>query len=53
MTKFFKKNIYIFLGQFGTILLKFGQKWTFVEIRALPVFKYSSYLPLCEKSEKN
>ena len=31
---------------------KFGQKWIFLEKRALSGFQYSNYLPLCLKSEK-
>ena len=30
----------------------FGQKWIFLERRALSVFRYSNYLSLCQKSEK-
>ena len=40
---FQKIKKYIFWGQFGIFLLKFGQKRTFVEIRVLSFFKYSSY----------
>ena len=39
-------------GNFGTFLLKFGQKSIFLEKRALSVFKYSNYLALHKKSEK-
>ena len=35
----------IFWGHFGPFLPKFGQKWIFLEKRALSVFKYSDYLP--------
>ena len=30
----------------------FGQKWIFLEKRALSVLRYSNYLSLCKKSEK-
>ena len=52
MEIFFKKSTKIFWGQFGPFLLKFGQELIFVEKRALLVFKYSNYLPLCHESEK-
>ena len=53
ITKFFKKSIKpYFWGHSGPSLPKFGQKWIFLEKRALPVFQYSNYLPLCQKSVK-
>ena len=30
----------------------FGQKWIVLEKRVLSLFRYSNYLPLCQKSEK-
>ena len=38
-------------GYFGPFFPKFGQKWTFLEKRALPVFKYSNY-PSSYKTQK-
>ena len=53
ITKFFKKSIKpYFWGHSGPSLPKFGQKWIFLEKRALPVFQYSNYLPLCQKPVK-
>ena len=43
ITKVFSKKPY-----FGPYLFKFGQKWIFLEI----FFRYSNYLPSCQKSEK-
>ena len=40
------------LGPFWAFLPKFWQKWIFLEKRAVSVFKYFNYLPLCQKSEK-
>ena len=42
----------LFRCQFWPFLCKFGQKLIFVEERALPVFKYSNYLPSYQKSGK-
>ena len=42
LINFSKNSKKLFCGQFGPFLLKFGQKWIFM---ALPVFKYSNYLP--------
>ena len=51
--KFFKKfKKKLFWGQFGPLLLKFGQMWISLEKRAPSVFKYFNYLPSCQKSEK-
>ena len=51
--KFFKEiQKKLFWGKFGPFLLRFGQKLIFVEKRALLVFKYSNYFPLCHESEK-
>ena len=36
----------------GPFFPKFGQKWIFLEKRALSGFSYSKYLQLCQKSEK-
>ena len=38
---------------FGAILPKFGQKWFFLEKKALSIFRSSNYLTLCYESEKN
>ena len=39
-------------GPFWALLPKFGQKWLSLEKkRAVSVFKYSNYLPLCKKLE--
>ena len=40
--KKFKK---IILGPIWALFAQIGQKWIFMEKRALPVFKYSNYLP--------
>ena len=40
------------LGPFLAFLLKLGPKTNFPGIRALSVFQYLNYLPLCQKSEK-
>ena len=40
------------LGKFGPFLPKLRQKWIFREKRALSVFKCSSYVSSCQKSEK-
>ena len=45
-----KKNL--FWGHFGPFLPKFGQKWIFLEKRALSVLRYSNYISLCQKLEK-
>ena len=42
-----------FCGHFGQFLPKFGEKWIFLEKRALLVFKYSNYVPCCKNSEKS
>ena len=42
----------VFLGYFGPFLQKFGQNLIILEKRALSVFKYSNYLPLCENQKK-
>ena len=50
----------LFGGHFGTFLPKFWQKWIFLEERffkkkvfkRFSVFRYSNYLPSCQKSEK-
>ena len=42
----------LFWGHFALFLPKFGQKWIFLGKRALSVFKYSSWLQLCQVSEK-
>ena len=39
-------------GHFGCFLHKFGQKWIFLEKRALSLFRYSNYLTWCQKSQK-
>ena len=44
LINFSKNTKKLFWGQFGSFLLKFGQKWIFMEKRALPNFKYSNYL---------
>ena len=41
--KKFKK---IILGPIWALFAQIGQKWIFMEKRALPVFKYSNYLPI-------
>ena len=52
--KIFKKSKKkIFCDQFGSFLLKFGQKCISVGKRAVPVFEYSNYLLSRQKSEKN
>ena len=51
MPNFFKKSKNPLWGLFGPFIPKFGQKWIFLETRALSVFQYSNYLPLCKKSE--
>ena len=54
MTKFFKKSKKTYAGAIlGPFLPKFGQKWLFLEKRALSVFKYSDYVPSCKESEKS
>ena len=52
ITKFFKKFKNILWGHFGSFLPKLRKKWIFLVKRATPVFKYSNYLPLWQKSEK-
>ena len=52
MTTFFKKSKKPFLQPFWT-LLPIGQKWIFLEKRALSVFIYSNYQPSCQKTEKH
>ena len=47
MTKLFKKSQKLY---FGPCLRLFAQIWR--EKRALSVFQYSNYLPLCQKLEK-
>ena len=51
--KIFRKmqNI-LFWGHFELFFHKFGQKWIFLEKRALSVFKYSNYLPSCKNYKK-
>ena len=49
MTNFSKNTKNAILGSFWAL---FVHKWIFLEKRVLPVFKYSNYLPLCQKSEK-
>ena len=39
------------MGPFWVFFPNFGQKWIFLEKKALSVFKYSNYLPSCRKSE--
>ena len=41
------------LGRFWALFPKFRQKWIFLEKRALPVLRYSNYLPPCKKLEKS
>ena len=55
MTKFFKKaKKKPILGPFWALFAQIlAKKWIFLEKRALSIFKYSYYLPLCQKSEKN
>ena len=51
--KFFQKILKtLFWGRFGPLYRKSGQKWIFLEKRALSVFKYSNYLPPGQKSVK-
>ena len=50
--KFSKSHKIHILGVFWALLPKLGQKWIFMEKRALSVFQYSNYLPLFPKSEK-
>ena len=51
--KFFKTSKKPYFGEhFGPFLPKFEQKWNFLGKGALSVFKYYSYLPLYQKSEK-
>ena len=53
MAKFFKKSKQnLLLGHFGPFLPRFGQKWIFLEKRALSVFRYSNYLSSSQKSAK-
>ena len=55
MTKFFKKSkkpYFRAMWPFWPFLPKFGQKWIFLEKKFLSVFKCSSYLRSCPKSEK-
>ena len=52
LINFSKNPKKLFWGQFGSFLLRFGQKWIFAEKRALTLFKYSNYSPSCQKSEK-
>ena len=40
------------MGPFWSLLAKFGQKWMFLEIRALAVFRYSNYLASCKNQKK-
>ena len=49
---FLKSQKNVFWDHFGPFLPKFGQKWIFLEIRVLSVFRYSNYLSLCQKFEK-
>ena len=42
----------LFWGNSAPFLHKFGKKWISLEKRALSVFQYSNYPPLCQKSEK-
>ena len=53
MAKVFKKSKKLY---FGAILVLFAKIWTTMNFpekkKALSVFKYSNYLPLCQKSEK-
>ena len=49
MTKCFKKSKNPILGQFCAL---FAQIWEKMKKRALSVFQYSNYPPLCQKSEK-
>ena len=53
MTKFFKKSKKTILGPCLALFAQpnFGQKWIFLK-RALPVFKYTIYLPSSKNSEK-
>ena len=44
---FSKNKKKLFWAHFGPILPKFGQKWIFLEKRALSVFSYCNYLPSC------
>ena len=41
-----------YLGPFWVLFTQIGQKWIFLEKRAMSVFRYSNYLSLCQKSEK-
>ena len=41
-----------YLGPFWALFTQIGQKWIFLEKRAMSVFRYSNYLSLCQKSEK-
>ena len=51
---FHKNQKNLIQGHFGLFLPKFEQKWIFLKKkRTLSVFKYSNYLPSCQKSEKN
>ena len=53
LTKFFQKfPKTLFRAHPGPFCPIWGQKWIFLEKRALSVFQYSNYLPLCQKSEK-
>ena len=49
---FLKIQKNLFWGHFGPFLPKFGQKWIFLEKRALSVCRYSNYLSSCQKSYK-
>ena len=42
----------LFWAHSGPFCPNWGQKWIFLEKRALSVFQYLNYLPLCQKSEK-
>ena len=42
-----------YLGPFWALFTQIGQKWIFLEKRAMSVFRYSNYLSSCQKSEKN
>ena len=42
----------LFWGHFWPFFSKFGQKWIFLENRALSVFKYSNHLRLRKNTEK-
>ena len=53
MVKMFSKNLKsLFWGHFKKVLPKFGQKWIFLEKRAVSIFKYFKYVSSYLKSEK-